>query len=313
MLSNLLVSFNIVAPLFFYGLVGYILKACGAVSEGIATDINKIYFCVLVPCTLFLSVYNSAWGDFDLRLYAYILAALLILAAVLLVIVPRLVPDGRDASVSLHAILRGNTAVYGIPLAQGVLGTSDIGNIAFTLCLSILVSNAIAPVIFAKCCHKKTSAGKILKQIVTNPLLIGEAVGILFLLLKLRLPQFLLTTVTGLSAATTPIAFIGLGAAFSLQTSASRRKLVTSVTLARLLLVPLLVIGVGVAVFGFSGTALVALLAIFATPTAVCTFAVAEIYGGNARLAGDYVLSTTAASILTLFIWIFAIKTLGLA
>ena len=95
--------------------------------------------------------------------------------------------------------------------------------------------------------------------------------------------------------------------------SAGRRKLIVSTTLVRLIAVPLLIVGAGIALFGFSGPPLVALMAIFATPTAVCTFAIAEIYGGNASLAGDYVLSTTAVSILTLFVWIFVVKMLGLA
>ena len=51
---------------------------------------------------------------------------------------------------------------------------------------------------------------------------------------------------------------------------------------------------------------------VFASPTAVNSFTMAQQMGGDAELAGDIVVTTSAASILTMFLWIFLFKSLGM-
>ena len=50
---------------------------------------------------------------------------------------------------------------------------------------------------------------------------------------------------------------------------------------------------------------------VFASPTAVNSFTMAQQMGGDAELAGDIVVTTSAVSILTMFLWIFLFKSLG--
>ena len=66
------------------------------------------------------------------------------------------------------------------------------------------------------------------------------------------------------------------------------------------------------ALLGFRGVAFVSLIGIFASPTAVNSFTMAQQMGGDAELAGDIVVTTSAASILTMFFWIFLFKSLGM-
>ena len=49
----------------------------------------------------------------------------------------------------------------------------------------------------------------------------------------------------------------------------------------------------------------------FASPTAVNSCTMAQQRGGDAELAGDIVVITSAMSILTMFLWIFLFKSLG--
>ncbi len=64
-------------------------------------------------------------------------------------------------------------------------------------------------------------------------------------------------------------------------------------------------------VFGFRGVEFVTLVAIFASPCAVVSFAMAQQMGGDADLAGNCVVFTSALSCLTMFGWILLFKTLG--
>ena len=54
------------------------------------------------------------------------------------------------------------------------------------------------------------------------------------------------------------------------------------------------------------------MLVVFATPVAVNSYNMALQMDGDADLAGGIVLTTTLLSCLTLFLWIWLLKSLGL-
>ena len=69
-------------------------------------------------------------------------------------------------------------------------------------------------------------------------------------------------------------------------------------------------LGLG-ALLGFQGVAFVSLIGVFASPTAVNSFTMAQQMGGDAELAGDIVVSTSALCIVTMFAWSVLFKALG--
>ena len=66
------------------------------------------------------------------------------------------------------------------------------------------------------------------------------------------------------------------------------------------------------ALLGFRGEMLVPVLALFGSPVATSSYTMAELMDGDGVLAGSLVVLTTAFSIVTMFLFIFAIKQLGL-
>ena len=66
------------------------------------------------------------------------------------------------------------------------------------------------------------------------------------------------------------------------------------------------------ALLGYRGDTLVPILAIFGAPIAVSSYTMAEQMDGDGELAASLVVLTTAFSILTMFLFIFALKQLGL-
>ena len=74
-------------------------------------------------------------------------------------------------------------------------------------------------------------------------------------------------------------------------------------------------IGLGLAnciLLGFRDVELVTLIAIFASPSAVSSFPMAQQMDSDAELAGDAVVFSSMFSCFTIFLWIFAAKSLGL-
>lgn len=79
----------------------------------------------------------------------------------------------------------------------------------------------------------------------------------------------------------------------------------------RLVVVPLIALTCGV-IAGFRDVALVTLVAIFAAPTAVSSFTMAQQMDSDGELAGACVIFSSMFSCLTMFCWIFILKSLGM-
>ena len=78
----------------------------------------------------------------------------------------------------------------------------------------------------------------------------------------------------------------------------------------KLIIVPAIFLPIAIAM-GFRDAELVALLALFGSPTAVSSFTMAQQMGGDSELAGHLVVLGSLFSIITMFFWIFALKQLG--
>ena len=77
------------------------------------------------------------------------------------------------------------------------------------------------------------------------------------------------------------------------------------------MLIPAIFLPIGIAL-GFRGPELAVLIALFASPTAVSSFTMAQQMDGDAQLAGQLVVFGSLFSILTIFLWVFSFKQLGL-
>jgi hypothetical protein len=154
---------------------------------------------------------------------------------------------------------------------------------------------------------KKISIKNILKGIKKNPLILASALGIIFLLLKIKLPNMIESTLSGLSKVATPLALVVLGGSFSFTKIRGNIKQILIGVLGKILIIPLIFIPLSI-YLGFKNVELIALVVMFASPTAVASFTMAQQMDGDEALAGNLVVFSTAFSILTMFVIIFLLK-----
>ncbi|MFA5514561.1 MAG: AEC family transporter, partial [Sphaerochaetaceae bacterium] len=157
---------------------------------------------------------------------------------------------------------------------------------------------------------EKTHHLKIIKNIVTNPIIIGGVLGLLFPLLNIKLPIFFEKFLADIASITTTLALIVLGAYVTYSSVKENFSLLLTGLLFRLIIVPFVGITISI-LLGFRGLELVLLLSIFATPTAVNSFALAQKLKGDVDLAGQLVVFSTTFSLITLFFWISSLMALG--
>ena len=156
----------------------------------------------------------------------------------------------------------------------------------------------------------KTSLKDHVIPILKNPLIISSILGILFLLLKIRLPYSLDHMVSGLGDIAAPLQLFLLGVFFDFKGMKRFCRQLITVNVGKLIVFPAVFLFAAY-LLGFRNADFVSLMGIYAAPTAINSFTMAQQMGGDEELAGSIVVSTTAVSILTMFMWIYLFRSLG--
>lgn len=311
-MENLMISANAVLPMCLVMALGYGTRRLGWLRREEISTINKIAFRIFLPCLLYYNIYCSDLsGSFDPLLMTYAVGGVLLTFGLALgyTLLTEKLPERRG--VLIQGMFRSNYVIMGIPVATALLGADQLGTVSILIAVIVPLFNMLAVVVLEVFRGQKPKPLHILGQIAKNPLVIGSVLGILTLVAGIRLPHILEQTIQSVSAIASPLQLFLLGAFFQFSGLKTYRRELVTVSIAKLIVSPGLFLGLG-ALLGFRGVAFVSLIGIFASPTAVNSFTMAQQMGGAAELAGDIVVTTSAASILTMFFWIFLFKSLGM-
>ena len=311
-MENLMISANAVLPMCLVMALGYGTRRLGWLRREEISTINKIAFRIFLPCLLYYNIYCSDLsGSFDPLLMAYAVGGVLLTFGLALgyTLLTEKLPERRG--VLIQGMFRSNYVIMGIPVETALLGADQLGTVSILIAVIVPLFNMLAVVVLEVFRGQKPKPLHILCQIAKNPLVIGSVLGILTLVAGIRLPHILEQTIQSVSAIASPLQLFLLGAFFQFSGLKTYRRELVTVSIAKLIVSPGLFLGLG-ALLGFRGVAFVSLIGIFASPTAVNSFTMAQQMGGDAELAGDIVVTTSAASILTMFLWIFLFKSLGM-
>lgn len=306
-----MISANAVLPMCLVMALGYGTRRLGWIRREEISAINKIAFRIFLPCLLYYNVYCSDLsGSFDPLLMAYAVGGVLLTFGLSLgyTLLTEKLPERRG--VMIQGMFRSNYVIMGIPVATALLGADQLGTVSILIAVVVPLFNMLAVVVLEVFRGQKPKPLHILGQIAKNPLVIGSVLGILTLAAGIRLPHILEQTIQNISAIASPLQLFLLGAFFQFSGLKTYRRELVTVSAAKLIVAPGLFLGLG-ALLGFRGVAFVSLIGVFASPTAVNSFTMAQQMGSDAELAGDIVVTTSAVSILTMFLWIFLFKSLG--
>jgi predicted permease len=313
-MDNLFFSFNVVAPLFVLMIAGYVTRLIKFVNDAFLAQLNKFVFQFCLPIMLFQDIRLSYAGDFSntkLIFSAVIGITLVIILSFL--IVPWVVKRKAQKGSIIQGIYRSNFLIYGLPLATGMYGQSAISSISMLMGIMIPFYNVAAVVILSIYSEKEQqqlSIKSIFKDIITNPLIIGCFFGLLGGMVHLEFPHFIELPLAQLAATASPLALFVMGGEFKFKSLRNNIYKVITVTFARLVLVPLAAVAVFINM-GFRNVELSVLLTIFATPTAMASYIMAKNMHNDGELSGQVVVLTTACSCLTIFLFIYFLRTWG--
>lgn len=315
-MDNIIVSFNVIAPVFFLMVLGYLLVNYTSLADrNLTKQANAIVFKIFLPCMLFYNVYQSDIGaeiQSRIKLCVWAAGGLIILFVLLCLIVPKVVKQENQQGVVIQGIFRSNYVIFGVAVVQNMYGSKNTTTAAILSAILVPMYNFLAVValsIFGE--KRETDWKKIILDIVKNPLIISSLLGVIFSLLGIKLPTAVDTTVQDLAKLSTPIAFMILGGDLDFSKVKGNLKVSSVVLTIKLVILPLIMIPM-VVMMGYRDADLLSALLAYQTPVAVSSYIMAQQAGADGQLAGQLVVFSSVLSIFTLFVTIFILRTMGM-
>lgn len=284
----------------------------GLVDEAFMNKLNKLIFRAFFPILMFNNLYKVEPGfTLDGRLVAVGVGSVLLLELILVFLVPKFVKGNPQRGVVIQAIYRSNFVLFAIPLTTSLFG--ETGSVLASMMVAIVIPiyNVTAVIILELFHGGKSDIRVLVKNVCTNPLILGALVGFIFFMLQIKLPACIDETAAQFADLTTPLALFVLGG--TLHFSAVRgnlKYLVPSLTV-KMVFLPAVITALATAM-GFGNLERFVLFTMYATPVATASYSMAQNMGGDGELAGQFVVISTAVSIVTIFLWVLFFKTMGM-
>ncbi len=313
-MENLIFSLNATVPVFLMMVLGLVFRKLGWIDDVFALKMNKFVFLVPLPVLVFEDLATVDFSEvWDLKFVLFCFAATLIsigIAAAVSFL-------WRDKSIQgefIQASYRSSAALLGIAFIQNIYGNAGLAPLM--IIGSVPLYNVMAVIVLAFFRPERKRLDKelwksTLKGIVTNPIIIGIAAGILWSALKIPMPPILEKTVSNVGAVATPLGLMAMGATFDIRKAFAKVRPAAAAAVMKLVGFAAVFLPLAV-MLGFRREELVAILVMLGSATTVSCFVMAKNMGHEGVLTSSVVMLTTLFSAFTLTGWLYVLRSLGM-
>ncbi|MBE6878150.1 MAG: AEC family transporter [Ruminococcaceae bacterium] len=315
-MSNFLFSTGAVAPTFIIAFTGYFLKKRGFFSDDFLKQLDRYCFRVAIPCLMVRDIADADIttmfsGQFVLLCF---LATTFLFFGLYLICYP-FFKDKHFVSSFIQCSSRGSIAIFGVSIAINIYGNAGVTPLM--MAIAVPLYNIYTVILFnlkADDGEKALSAAhlkKMLYGVVTNPLIIGIAIGAVFSLAKITIPQIIYKPLSSIAATGTPLALLSLGAGLKFRQIGKRINLTLLSCVLKLIVGPALIIPIAV-MMGMREGHLIAIMLMTAAPCTVTAYIMANNMGGDGEFTSGVVMLSTLLSTVTITMWLMVLKGFGL-
>lgn len=314
MAESFAIAINAVIPFLCYLMLGCLARRIGVVDVPFLNRLTKLIFAMMFPFMTFNNIYAASRENVPtVTLLLFVGISILVLEGVLLLLVPRLVPENPRRGVIIQAMYRSNFVLFGLPLTTTLYGPEKTAVAAMLVTVVLTIYNITSVIILElfNDAGGKITAKSLLIKLVKNPMLQGCCIGLVFYAFQIELPACLAAPISSFANITTPLAMFALGGTLQFQAIRRNRKYLIPTLLGKLVAVPLVLVILAYWI-GLRGVELFLVVAVFGTPVASGSYPMAMNMGGDGELAGQLVFTSTVIAVFTLFLWIFCMSDIGL-
>ncbi|KHN49855.1 AEC family transporter [Pectobacterium fontis] len=309
-------AFNVTMPNVLMLLLGIALRKLNLLNDAFCDTAMRVVFNLSLPCLLFFSVatnHQSFSEQWPLVVYGTLgtLATFLLLeiAAV------KVVKEPKERGIFVQGGFRSNTGVMGLAFAMSAYGDEGVAIGSLYLMVTVMMFNALSVITLTRSLQRQSPeqripASKLLKGIVTNPLIIGLLLGAAYGQSQLPMPGVIKQTGGFISSMALPLALLCAGASLEWRSMFRSSNVAVLASVAKILVVPGL-LTLGGWLVGFRGVELGIIFLFSATPTASGSYAMTRAMGGNATLAANIIGLTTVGAFFMIAIGLYVLRSLG--
>lgn len=309
-MNHLIFSLNATVPVFLMMLFGLLFRKLGWIDEIFASKMNKFVFLVPLPVLVFEDLatvdFSKVW-DLRFVLFCFVVTLISILLSSVL---SCLLQDRSIRGEFIQASYRSSAALLGIALIQNIYGNAGmaplmiIGSVPLYNMMAVLVLSFFQP---KQAKIDRSVFKKTLKGILTNPILIGIAAGLLWSALQIPMPRIMGKVVSNIANVATPMGLMAMGASFDLKKAFAKVKPAIAASFIKLVVLCSVFLPLAVSL-GFRRDKLIAILIMLGSATTVSSFVMAKNMGHEGTLSSSVVMLTTMFSAFTLTAWLYLLK-----
>lgn len=315
MFNDFLFSVTATLPVFAVMVLGFLLRKVGFLTHGFCAAGNKLVFNLCLPAMLLRQIAQMRPADLvDGGFLAYAFCGTLLSVLAVWLLSRKLLRDKTQVGAFAQGAFRGNTALLGTVLLESICGSRVYAPLI--ILAAVPLYNVLSVVILSL---EAGGGGKLdrkrlvsaLKGVAKNPILWGIFLGLPFAFFSLPVPAAADKVLSMLGNLASPLSLIVIGAEFRWGAALQKKASTLGASFIKLVVLPALLLP-GAAALGFRSDALVALLVMSGTPSAVSSYIMAKNMGNDGVLANGIVAVTTLLSAVTMTGWIFLLRIMQL-
>ena len=212
-MENLLFSLNATVPIFLLMVLGMYFRKIGWINDDFVTYMNQFVFKAALPMTLFEDLSNSdffeVWDTkFVLFCFFATLGEILIAAGCSM-----LLKNRSQRGEFIQASYRSSASLLGVAFIRNIYGNVGLGPLMIIGSVPLYNIMAVSVLSLTRPGGGGVEGGlvkKTIKGIVTNPIILGIAVGMVWSVLHIPQPAIMQKTVASLAQVATPMGLIAM-------------------------------------------------------------------------------------------------------
>lgn len=299
-----------IIPIVVVLLVGKILARTGVIgAEGWAGLENVTYY-VLFPALIVSKLAEAELGALDWRMPVTLVAAQVLMSAGSILLGKLQRQPAERIGVFVQSGVRWNTFIA-LALAQDMIGGQGIALVAAAAAVMIPTANLLSILAFSWFSSEDVRIGGLLRQVLTNPLILASIIGIAINASGIALAPVIHDTLDILSEGAVALGLLASGAFIQMRNIGTPLSTVIGWSLVRLLGLPLVAGAIAFAL-GIPPAIFLVVLIATAVPTASNGAILARKFDSDAALAANLIAFQTVLALASFAAVLWTAEMLGL-
>ena len=310
-LRALLEVFQVTAPIFIVIAVGFLIRKIKLINDEGVGLLNRLAYNIGLPALIFLNITDYRLSEiFNIGIIKVIYSAYGIYFIILVLLSFFIKRSRRTRGAFIVGSFRCNMAFVGLPIIWMAYGSLALARGSLVIACIVPV-NIISTVLIFKFLNRREErldAKKLLRNFITDPMIISAILGIIFSYFGLGLPGFIHDSLDIISGMAVAVALLSIGASFRFDHLKDDLKTVSYISFNKLILLPAIVFLVAAFIYKIDIFDRNVMVILFATPLAVAAYIMAKKLRSNYNLMASVLIFTTIISALTISSWLLVFK-----